>query len=146
MEQPNDELRRLLDNVLMASPTTVEFCGKRKTIGWLHKGTIRKFSHIGVTENDEWKKDVKTCATVLLNNKWKIMLFYWIYWRWLYYVKDVSIVEVLRVLDVCKKKVPSVPFSLATILVTGMTDLMMTMTKVEAEPIQAGQAGAQPSR
>ena len=70
---------------------------------------------------------------------------YWIYWRWLYYIKDVDVAEVLRVLDVSKKKIPSNAFSLATILATGMTDVMMTMTRSEAKAIQAEQAGEQPS-
>ena len=50
-------------------------------------------------------------------------------------------VEILRVVDVCKKKIPSAASSLLTILATGMTDVMMTMTKSEARAIQAGQAG-----
>ena len=83
---------------------------------------------------------------ILLNNIWKIRAFYWLYWRWLYYIKDVDVVEVLKVLDVSKKKIPSNAFSLTTILATGMTDVMMTMTRSEVKAIQAEQAGEQPSR
>ncbi len=145
MEQPNIQFQEILDEVLAAEPSVVEFRGRKRTIDWLHKGTIRKFSHVGVKEKNEWKKDVKTCAVVLLCNVWKIRLFYWIYWRWLYYVADVSIVDVLRVLDAAKKKIPSTAFSLATILVTGMSDLMMTMKTKEARASRAGQSGEPPT-
>ena len=76
----------------------------------------------------------------------KIRAFYWLYWRWLYYIKDVDVVEVLKVPDVSKEKIPSNAFSLTTILATGMTDVMMTMTRSEVKAIQAEQAGEQPSR
>lgn len=145
MEQPNNQLQLILDEVLAAEPSVVEFRGKKRVINWLYKGTIRKFSHVSAKEKDDWKKDVKTCAIILLNNVWKIRLFYWIYWRWLYYIVDIDIVEVLRVLDGAKKKIPSTAFSLATILVTGMSDLMMTMKTKEAKVSQAGQSGEQPT-
>lgn len=146
MEQPGTDLQGMLDSILNDEPTEVEFRGKKYMIGWLRKGTMRKCAHITTKEKDEWKRNVKICVAILLNNVWKIRLIYWIWWRWLYYVKDVDVVEILSVLDKSKKKIPSNAFSLATILATGMTDLMMTMTRREARATQAGQAGEQPSR
>lgn len=146
IEQPQVDLQKLLDDVLSEEPTELVFMGKKRKIGWLHKGTMRKCSHIAIKEKDEWKRNVKICVCILLNNIWKIRFLYWIYWRWLYYIKDVDVAEVLRVLDVSKKKIPSNAFSLATILATGMTDVMMTMTRSEAKAFQAEQAGEQPSR
>lgn len=145
IEQPKVDLQKLLDDVLSAEPTELVFMGKKRKIGWLHKGTMRKCSHIAMKEKDEWKRNVKVCVAILLNNVWKIRLMYWIVWRWLYYVRDVDVVEVLNVLNKTKKKIPSNAFSLATILVTGMTDLMMTMTTREARATQAEQAGEPPT-
>ena len=54
--------------------------------------------------------------------------------------------DILKVLDVSKKKVQQEQFYINTMLSTGMMDLMMTMTKKEAERIQAEQRGAQVSR
>lgn len=136
----------MLDSILGDEPTEFEFRGKKRKLGWLRKGTMRKCAHITVKEKDEWKRNVKICVAILLNNVWKIRLFYWLYWRWLYYVKDIDVVEVLGVLDKSKKKIPSNAFSLATILATGMTDLMMTMTRKEARATQAEQAGEGHSR
>lgn len=112
IEQPNIEIQALLDNILQAEPDEIVFCGKNTKVGWLHKRTIRKFTHIMLKDKSE-KRNAKLCATILLNNKWKIMFFFWIYWRWLYYIKDVDDVEILRVLDCAKKKFNnSRPYSL----------------------------------
>lgn len=146
IEQPTVEYQKMLDAVLAAQPIDVEFRGKRRTIGWLHKGTIMKFSHIVAREKNESRRNAKICAVVLLNSIWKIRAFYGIYWRWLYYICDLDDVEVLRLMETAKKKIPSLASSLLTILVTGMTNLMMTMTTKEADATQAGQAGEEPTR
>ena len=145
VEQPELKLQELLDSIMSEEPTEFMFRGKRHSVGWLKKGAVRKFTHITMKEKDESKRNVKICVILLLNNIWKIRFFYWAYWRWLYYICDLDDVEVLRVVDVCKKKIPSVAASLHTILATGMTDLMMTMTKSEAKAIQAGRAGEERS-
>ena len=144
--QPTVEIQELLDSIMEAEPEKVVFMGKKRSIGWMRKGTMRKFSHVTLREKNEWKRGVKLCAVVLLNNIFLLKLWYWAYWRWLYYVKDPDAVEVLRVVDAAKKKIPSAAFSLTTILATGMTDVMMTMTKEEARATRAEQAGEQPSR
>lgn len=145
IKQPEVQLQMLLDSVLSEEPTAVTFRGKRHDIGWLKKGTMRKFSHITMKEKNESKRNVKICVVMLLNNYWKIKFLYWVWWRWLYYVCDLDDVEVLRVANVAKKKIPSAASSLLTILATGMTDVMMTMTTTELRAIQAERAGAQPT-
>lgn len=146
VEQPSVDLQQLLDDVLSAEPEKVVFMGRKRTIGWLHNGTVRKFTHVCLKEKNEWKKSAKLCAVVLLNGCFRLRLLYWLYWRWLYYVKDPDAAEMLRVVNAAKKKIPSVPCSLLTILATGMTDAMMTMTTAEARATRAGQAGEQRTR
>ena len=141
IEQPNVELQEVLDDILNETPTEYTFRGKKRMLGWLHKGTTRKFTHIELKEKNEWKKRIKQCAVVQLNNVWKIRFFYWLLWRYYYYIIDLDVWEVLGVLNVAKKKMQSAAFQLTTILATAMTDAMMTMTKAEAEHIQAEQAG-----
>ena len=136
-KQPDIELQKLLDAVMEAEPEVVTFYGKKHKIRWLHNGVTRKFSHVMMTEKDPWKRSVKVCACVLLNCRnglltWLLLrLWYWLYWRWLYYVRDIDQVEVIGVLDAGKKKVQSEPLALATILATGMMDTMMTMARHE---------------
>lgn len=141
IDQPNVELQEVLDDILNETPTEYTFRGKKRMLGWLHKGTTRKFTHIELKEKNEWKKRIKQCAVVQLNNVWKIRFFYWLLWRYYYYIIDLDVWEVLGVLNVAKKKIQSAVFQLTTILATAMTDAMMTMTKAEAEHIQAEQAG-----
>lgn len=141
IEQPNVELQEVLDDILNETPTEYTFRGKKRMLGWLHKGTTRKFTHIELKEKNEWKRRIKQCAVVQLNNVWKIRFFYWLLWRYYYYIIDLDVWEVLGVLNVAKKKIQSAAFQLTTILATAMTDAMMTMTKAEAEHIQAEQAG-----
>lgn len=141
IEQPNVELQEVLDDILNETPTEYTFRGKKRMLGWLHKGTTRKFTHIELKEKNEWKKRIKQCAVVQLNNVWKIRFFYWLLWRYYYYIIDLDVWEVLGVLNIAKKKIQSAAFQLTTILATAMTDAIMTMTKAEAEHIQAEQAG-----
>lgn len=141
IEQPNVDLQRVLDEVLSETPTEYTFRGKKRMLGWLHKGTTRKFTHIELKEKNEWKKRIKQCAVIQLNNVWKIRFFYWILWRYYYYIIDLNVWEVLAVLDVAKKKIQSTVLQLTTILATAMTDSMMTMTKTEVDLTQAEQAG-----
>jgi hypothetical protein len=68
-------------------------------------------------------------------------LYYWILWRYYYYIVDLDDVEILRVLDIAKKKIQSNASLLVTILATAMTDLMMTMTKKEAQTTRQEQVG-----
>lgn len=143
--QPDFDLQAKLDELYEATPEEVTFRGKKVKIGWLKNYTMRRFSHVMAKEENIEKRHAKLVAIVLLNNMWLIKPFYWILWRWYYYVIDLNVVEVLKVLDVAKKKVQQEPFYLAIILSTGMTDLMMTMTSKEARRIQAERLGAQPT-
>lgn len=146
IEQPDMEYQRLLNSVMEEEPETVVFNGKVHRIGWLHNKTIRKFSHIMVKEKSPMKRNVKLASVILCNgNYFTINFLYPLYWRWLYYFKDISVVDALRIVDAGKKKLPQKAFLLITILSTGMTDLMMTMIAGEAKPTQAGQAGEQPT-
>lgn len=146
IEQPAVEFQQMLDEVLSAEPIDVEFMGKRRTIDWLHKGTIMEFSHVVMREKNEGRRNAKLCAIVLLNHIWKIRAFYPFYWRWLYYICDLDDVEALRLIETAKKKIPSLASSLLTILATGMTNLNMTTTMRDADAIQAAQAGEPPTR
>lgn len=149
IEQPGMELQTILSGLMEEEPETVTVCGKKHSITWLKNRTVRKFSHIMVSEKDPWKRNVKVCACVLLNSRlglltWFLLHFwYWIYWRWLFYVRDIDQVEVMGVLDASKKKIQSEPLAVATILATGMMDTMMMMARHEVG--RAAQDGAQPT-
>ena len=150
IEQPSIDLQRLVSELMEQEPETVVVAGHKHRIGWLKNRTVRKFSHIMVKEKDAWKRNVKVCACVLLNRKhglltWFLLKFwYCVYWRWLFYVRDVDQVEVMGVLYASKKKVQSEPLAAAIILATAMMDTMMAMARHEVGP--AAQGGELPTR
>ena len=150
IDQPGLDLQKLIDSLMEAEPETVTVRGKERRIGWLHNGVTRRFSHVMMTEEDPWKRNVKVAACMLLNRRsglltWALLRFwYWLYWRWLYYVVDIDQVDIAGILLASKKKVQSEPLALAIILSTAVMDTMMTMTRHESGP--AGRDGAPPTR
>lgn len=138
MEQPTIDIQKTYDDLLSREPEEVIFDGKKLSIGWLHNGTVRKFSHVMLKEDDPWKRNTKACACILLNRKHGLMTWfllwawYWVYWRWLFYVKNIDQTEIMVVLDAAKKKIQSEPLMMATILATGMMDTLMTIARHEA--------------
>ena len=141
IKQPEIEMQRVIDQLLESQPETVVICGKKRKIGWLHNGTYRKFSHIMLSEKNEWKRNVKLCACVLLNHKhglltWLLMkVWFFIYWRWLFYIQDIDQVEIMGVLNAAKKKIQLEPLALNTTLAIGMMDTIMTMAPHERTPV-----------
>jgi hypothetical protein len=150
LEQPGVELQMMLSSLMEQEPESVVVYGKKYSITWLKNRTVRKFSHVMLKEKDPWKRNVKVCACILLNRKhglltWLLLhCWYWVYWRWLFYVRDIDQVEVMGVLDASKKKIQSEPLAVATILATAMMDTMMAMARHEVG--QVGQHGEQPTR
>jgi hypothetical protein len=148
IEQPSVDSQQILDMILSDEPTEFEFLGKKRKMRWLRNNTVRKFSHLTAKVSSQDKNNAQLCAALLLNDvfAWFYGICYFFYWRWLYYVRNITAVDALAVIDAAKKKLPADASFLITILATGMTDLMMTMTKKEARLSQAGQVGAQPTR
>lgn len=148
-DQPGIEIQAIIDDLMSREPDVVTVCGRKHRIGWLHNGTTRKFSHIMIKEKDPWKRNVKVCACILLNRRnglltWTLLrIVYPLYWRWLYYMKDIDQVEIMGILDASKKKIQSEPLAMATILATGMMDTMMTMARHEVG--RAARGGAEPT-
>lgn len=144
-EQPNEIWKTKLGELVNAEPSEFTFRGRKRSLGWIHNGTYRKFERIMVTEEDGWKRNVKLAACVLMNVKsgfWSMVrtkLWYPIYWRWLYYVNDTDMNDVLFVLEASKKKIQSDSYLMSTILATGLMDEIVGMT-MTAKEVKAGQA------
>lgn len=149
MKQPDKEIQEILSDLQNQEPEVVSVGGRKVKIGWLHNSNTRKFSHVMLKEDDPWKRNVKVCACVLLNHKWGILtwfllnVWYGIYWRWLYYIRDIDQVEVMTVLISAKKKIQSELLTVNTTLATAMMDTMMTIARHESG--QAAHVGVQPT-
>lgn len=143
IKQPEIQYQEILDNLMSRTPDVVTFLGRKRKIGWLHRHTQRKFTHIVLKEKDPEKRNVKLCACVLTNNvfAWFKPLVYALRWRWYWYVVDLDDIEILRVIDASKKKIQYDPSLMLTILSTEMKDTMMAMIQKEARATQAVQVG-----
>lgn len=147
INEPTLEQERELENVLDEEPTEAEIVGtgKKYKIGWLKKATMRKLSKITLDPEKEDELSCKAAALIVLNGYWKIKFFYPILWRWWFYVCQYDDAQLRYILAIGKKKVPYVQYLMATMLVTGMRDTMMRMTRKEAERTQAELYGANPT-
>lgn len=140
IETPSIEDERLLNDIIEDSIDEVSLKGtnKKYKIGWLKKGTMRKITSVAIEDGNDDMVSAKTAALIILNNYWKIKFFYPILWRWFFYIKEYTDEQLSEIIAVGKKKVPYIQFLTNTILVTGMKDTIMTMTKAEAERIRQG--------
>lgn len=140
IEMPSIEDEQLLNDVMEDSVDEAEIkgTGKKYKIGWMKKGTLRKISSVALEKGKDDTLSAKTAALIILNNYWKIKFFYPVLWRWFFYIKEYTDDQLAEILAVGKKKVPYIAFLTNTILVTGMRDTIMTMTKEEAERIRQG--------
>ena len=131
IKQPTVEDEKLLNEVIENNPDELEAFGRKWKIGYLRNGTKRKVTNILMREKQEDKVSSKCTAALLLNGYFKIFFFYWILWRWLYYIKQVGDEELLPIMEYCKKKVDVESYCLVTIYLTEMRDTIMTMTREE---------------
>mgnify|MGYP006972482874 FL=1 len=141
--QVNNEEQQKLNNIVDNAPTTVKLRGKDIAIYWLRRETLREMSSVMLSDGDESMISCKCVALIVLNGFWRIKLFYWLLWRWYYYVQQYYDEELAPIILEAKKKVPLESYLTNTILLTGMKDTMMTMTRSEAERIRQELSTAQ---
>lgn len=117
--------------------------GKKWKIGWTYKGSLRKVSHLMVSEKeDEDKVTTKCAAAILCDTIWKMWFMYGLLWRWMYYVKAYTDEELLPLIKLAQKKIPLGSYSNCIMYLTGMRDTKMMMTRKELRSIIHGQTGA----
>lgn len=138
IQQPTVEEQKRLDDVLENSTDYVTIRNRKFGIKWIHRGTLRKLTHVLHSCEKEDEVTAKCASLIILNGWWKIKLFHWIYWRILW--KKYTDSELIDIIAVGKKKVESqkLEYLSATMFLTGMKDTMMTMTRKEAEHILQG--------
>ena len=137
IKQPTPEQQELLNDIISDSVDTVPIPGTKKTykIKWIRWGARRKITQImqSKKEEDQTIFLYKIAACITLNGYWRIKFLYWWRWRWLAYIRQYSEAQLSPIIETAKKKVPAETFLITTISAIGMKDLMMTMTKAEAE-------------
>lgn len=87
----------------------------------------------------------KIASLIILNNFFKIKLFFSLHWRWLYYMKQYDYGQLMPIIMEGKKKIPVIPYAMGMGLSVTMMETMKNLTKKEAkqfhrELIQAQEA------
>lgn len=141
ISEPTQGDEKLLDDIVENSVDYVEVRGKRWAVRWVRNRARRKVTDILLKEDDEDKVVCKCAAALRLNGYFKITFLYWALWRWYYYIRQYGEGELLPFISLCKKKVPAEEYLIAIMLLTGMKDTVMNMTRAEAERIRAAHGG-----
>lgn len=137
-EQVTEEQERRLNDIAKNSVSRVEVRGKKFNVRWLHNATIRKLTDIMLAEGDESKVSCKCAAAIALNGWFKIKFVWWLVWRWFYYVREYYDEELYPLIEEGKKKLPAEQYYVNTILLIGMRDTMMNLTRKETKAILQG--------
>lgn len=143
MNQPTIENQQELLSINENGKTEVVIPGTpdRVKIGWMKPYTLERVSRIILKKegriDDYDPKILSQLASLYILNGIKILFFHRIYWRYLYYVKGYRYDQLLPIIETAKKKVPAEAYIKATILASGMKITPMSLTKEEAESIQA---------
>lgn len=133
------DAERRLNNVIEDKYDEVIFLGKKRKIRNMKYGTLRKMTDTYLNDKDDWKVSAKCASLIILNGYWKIKLFHWAYWRWLFYVKQVDEEQITPLLELAKKKVQQGSYFVNTILESAIRDTAKTMTRAEVERFRAEQ-------
>lgn len=137
-KQVTEEQEGKLNDIVKNSVDEVTVRGRKYKVRWLHNGTIRKLTDIMLAEGDESKVSCKCAAAIALNGCFRIKLLWWAVWRWFYYVREYYDAELFELIETAKKKVPAEQYYMNTILLIGMRDTMMNMTRKETKAILQG--------
>ena len=69
-------------------------------------------------------------------------MFYWLVWRWFYYIRQYDNIQLQPILDMGKKKVPQIQFFKSIMSLTEARDSLMRMRAEEVEAILREQSTA----
>lgn len=163
IQQPSSSEQREYLSLRDNDPTIASIYGtnKKYKIRWLKNCQIEKldrlFMHKKTSDNedasdlstlDEMVEDARIAckvAAVYILDGWIKLKFYPLLWRWFYFVKQYSAMQLFEILEAGKKKVPLTQFFLVTMSLTEARGTLMTMTMREAERILREQSTARNS-
>lgn len=144
IQQPNIDEEHNLNSVTDNKADVAIVRNSKYKVKWLYGLTRHRISNIVLEDGNDYTQSCKCAALIVLNGFWKIKLFYWIKWRWFYYIKQYNEHDLTDLFALAKKKVPVDDYFANTILLIGLKDTNMMMKKTEVATILAGQNTEQP--
>lgn len=142
--QPSQEAEKVLNGIVNNSKTEVEVRGKKWKVGAVYNDTLDWITNILQNEENPAKVNAKCFAALYLNSFFSLRFFFWIVWRWFYYVRQYTDEEMAPVIAEVKKKVTAkqTMYFVNTISLIDMRTTTQAMTKEEAEHIRRELSGA----
>lgn len=152
IEQPTLDAQQLYLALINNDAEEVEILRTKKKykIRWLKNGQLEKLTRLllhkkTIDENTSTGSDVmdailedsklacKAAAIIILDGYWKLKFRYWYLWRWFYYVRQYDNIQLDKILEVGKKKVPQMQFFRTIMSLTEARDSLMRMRAKEVE-------------
>lgn len=165
VDQPSLDIQQLYLSLISNDAEEVEILRTKKKykIRWLKNGQLEKLTRLllhkkTIDDNETTGSDVldailedcklacKAAAIIILDGYWKLKFRYWFLWRWFYYIKQYDNIQLAKILDVGKKKVPLQQFYGTIMSLTEAKDTLMRMRTKEVEAILQGQSLAEHSQ
>lgn len=165
VEQPSVDIQQVYLSLIANDAEEVEILRTKKKykIRWLKNGQLEKLTRLllhkkSVDESmttgsevmdailEDSKLACKAAAIIILDGYWKLKFRYWYLWRWFYYIRQYDNIQLHKILDVGKKKVPLNQFYGTIISLTEAKDSLMRMRAREVEVILHAQNTEQPSQ
>lgn len=103
IKEATKEDEQLLVSVQNNLKDAVKVRNKTYMIGWMHLGIGDWVSDLIANGGDN-KIMAKAAALIVLNGFWKAHLWYWLVWRWFYYVKQYNAAELTPLFQTAQKK------------------------------------------
>lgn len=152
IEQPTLDAQQVYLALINNDAEEVEILrtNKKYKIRWLKNGQLEKLTRLllhkkTLDENTSTGSDVmdailedsklacKAAAIIILDGYWKLKFRYWYLWRWFYYVRQYDNIQLDKILEVGKKKVPQMQFFRTIMSLTEARDSLMRMRAKEVE-------------
>lgn len=77
--------------------------GRTISVRWLHPSVGDWISDLMTRDGNDNKVLAQSAALIRLNGFWKCHLFYWIVWRWYYYIRQYSADELVPLFEMAQK-------------------------------------------
>jgi hypothetical protein len=123
IQQPDIEAQKELQSVELDLPDYATVRNKKFKIRWMLNFTRSMITKTILQEGNDDKQSCMCAALMVLNGFWAIKLWYWLKWRWFYYVKQYNENGAYRAAwTLGKKKVPLDQYYTNTILLTALKD------------------------
>lgn len=144
LQDPSAEAQKEQRDIVRNEKDVVEVRGTKFRIGGIYNDTLDWITDILTYEKDDKRITAKCAAAVWLNGFFRLRLFWWAVWRWMYYVKQYTDTELQPIIAECKKKADSdqLMYYLNIMSLTDVKTTAMTRTMKEAQPILPELRGA----